>query len=148
MSPGPDLTDAQADQVTESARELIRFENELLHQRVTWLIQIQGLLFAALGFAWKAAPAPLVILLGGLGTVVAISIDRAMRLYSPAVRDLYEWWKERLTEEQRWHRRVIGLWQPSRVTRIEHTLRPWRFLPVVFILTWLGVILIKLTIAS
>jgi hypothetical protein len=35
-----------------SLREQITQENNLLDQRLTWLIQGQGLLFAALAFAW------------------------------------------------------------------------------------------------
>ncbi len=45
------LSDEQADKLTAISRELITNEDSLLHQRFTWLIQIQGLLFASLGFA-------------------------------------------------------------------------------------------------
>lgn len=33
-------------------RNLIRHENELINQRLTWLGTFQGLLLAALAFAW------------------------------------------------------------------------------------------------
>jgi len=144
-APGP-LTERQADEVTKVIRDLIRHESSLLHQRITWLLQIQGLLFTALGFAWRPSAGSgwdfgslaLVSLLAFLGITTAISIALAVVLYHPAVKRLQKWWADRLSPEQQHMRIVIGLDVPSwPVTR---ALRPWRALPVMFVLAWLAVL--------
>ena len=138
MSNDSPLSDVQADEATKVVRELIRYESDLLHQRLTWLLQIQGLLFAALAFAWNARSKPLIILFCALGMATAVSIALALRLYSPAVRSLQDWWSERLTQQQRHYRLVIGYRSPSR--GLTWLLRPWRALPSVFIVAWLFVL--------
>jgi len=133
------LTDAQADEFTKATRELVRYESDLLHQRVTWLLQIQGLLFAALAFAWKESSIILTSLLAGLGMTTAVSIWFALSLYSPAVRGLQARWEELLTAEQQRTRAIIGLSSPSHgITRL---LRPWRALPLVFVIAWAAVLI-------
>jgi len=37
---------------SNTIRTMIEHENLLVNYRLTWLIALQGLLFAALGFAW------------------------------------------------------------------------------------------------
>lgn len=144
MSYEKPLSDEQAETLTATARELIATEDSLLHQRFTWLIQIQGLLFAALGFAWKGAPLGLIIILAVVGVVVSVSISKALLWHGPAVTELYEWWQSKLTEEQRRTRRVIGRWNPSEPDSIDRWTRPWRAMPIVFDVAWAGVILVRL----
>jgi len=36
-------------------RQMIAHEDDLINHRLTWLAQLQGFLFAALGFAWEKA---------------------------------------------------------------------------------------------
>lgn len=136
------LTETEADEATRAVRELMRFETELLNQRVSWLLQIQGLLFAALAFAWNDTSLALLGLLSALGIATAASIAIVLYRFSPAMRSLYAWWSERLTVEQQNVRLVIGYWSPSR--GIAWLLRPWRALPIVFVVTWLSVMAIAL----
>ena len=138
------LTEQQADEMTTVARDLIRVESELLNSRVTWLLQINGLLFTALGFAWSRAPDALVHLLAAVGILVSASIYRVLRLYSPAVEDIRTWWQQWLTEDQQAARRVMGLWSPSRTKPIERILRPWRFLPRAFGYAWVVVVIVRM----
>ena len=135
------ITDEQADALTSVVRELIRSESELVNQRVTWLLQIQGLLFAALAFAWEDGSVPLVGLLSCLGIVMAVTIAQALNLHSPAVRALYKKWSDLLSDEQKRLRLVIGIWSPTK--GIAWALRPWRALPVVFVLAWAWVLVIN-----
>jgi len=138
MSSDDSLSEAQADETTKVVRELIRYESDLLHQRLTWLLQIQGLLFAALAFAWNARSRPLIFLFCALGITTAVSIALALHLYSPAIRSLQGWWNEHLTPQQRHNRLVIGYSSPSR--GFTWLLRPWRALPWVFVIAWLFVL--------
>jgi hypothetical protein len=77
----------EPDRLVEVVREQIHHENELVNQRITWLIQSEGLLFAALAFAWEKS-AKLSVLLAILGIATALSIGTAIFMYSPAVRGL------------------------------------------------------------
>ncbi len=129
-------------------RELIRHENDLVSQRLTWLIQSQGLLFTALGFAWKNAP-ELAIPLALLGIASTISIATAISFYSPTVRKLARDWeatKEELTPELHANRKVMGENAPSQ--GIGRLLRPWRALPVIFVLGWTFVVVERLHMAG
>jgi hypothetical protein len=122
-------------------RELIKHENDLVNQRMGWLIQIQGLLFAALGFAWKAAPASLVFLICTLGVATAVSLWSALALYSPAVRQLRNWWEDRRPDDIVEGPDVIGFWSPC--SGIACLLRPWRALPAIFIIAWISVLILS-----
>ena len=141
------LSEQQADEMTTVARDLIKLENELQNARTTWLLQTNGLLFAALGFAWEKAPVELVLLLSAVGVLVSTSIYRALRMHRIAVEGTMAWWASWLTEEQQQPRRIIGLWSPSSNSFLERALRPWRFLPRLFAYAWLLVAAIKLFVA-
>jgi hypothetical protein len=140
------LSQAQTDQkkyddLAVAIRDLIKHENDLVNQRIGWLVQTQGLLFAALAFAWEKAP-KLSYILSGVGIATAISIASAIALYSPTVRRLNALWLERAPEAERLHRPINGDAPPS--TGVLKMLRPWRALPFVFVSTWAAVVLIKL----
>jgi hypothetical protein len=69
-------------------RELIRHENELINQRLTWLGTFQGLLLAALAFAWdKKSAGGIVCVLCTVGAMVAISTGVATRRANRAIDD-------------------------------------------------------------
>ena len=135
------LEPEQVDRLEETVRDLVRHENDLVNQRIGWLVQTQGLLFAALAFAWEKVPG-LSYILAALGIASAISIGSAISLYSPAVRGLEDWWNERVPEHQRKNRLVIGL--SKRSAGLARLLRPWRALPLVFIAAWVGVVIMRL----
>ena len=122
-------------------RELIKHENDLVNQRLGWLIQIQAILFAALAFAWKNAPFALTILLSFLGIATAGSLWSALALYSPAVRGLRKWWSDHRPDGGVEGPDVIGLWAPSE--GVGWYLRPWRALPAIFIIAWAGVLVLS-----
>src|SRR5205823_760429 len=52
----------------------IKYENELINQRLTWLGTFQGLLLAALAFAWgKSSATAIVCVICVVGAIVALS---------------------------------------------------------------------------
>lgn len=136
------LSPEQAQAWQPVIRELIKHENDLVNQRLGWLIQIQGLLFAALAFAWRAAPKPLTALIALMGIATAVSLSTALSLYSPAIRGLRTWWHDHRPDGTMEGPDVIGYWSPSR--RVEWYLRPWRALPCIFIAGWVGVLIVLL----
>jgi hypothetical protein len=123
-------------------RELLRHESDLLNHRMAWLVQSQGLLFAALAFSWDKEPR-LPILLATLGIMSAISLGMATSLMSDANKQIHDWWKSETPEEEQQHYRVIGLWEPK--TGFRRMMRPWRALPVIFAVAWVGVIILRIT---
>lgn len=75
--------ESQSDKYASIVREMIRHENDLVNHRLTWLCQVQGLLFAALGvtltndFSDEIAIRPILIFIG-----IAVSISSAIGLKS------------------------------------------------------------------
>jgi hypothetical protein len=134
------LTPDEIDKAAAVVRELMEHEAELLNHRMGWLVQTQGLLFASLAFAWDKS-APLAFLLAGLGIATAISLGWATALVSLASKSIYKWWTENVPAEERERRLVVGLWGPSR--GVMRMLRPWRALPLIFVIAWIGVIILR-----
>ncbi len=68
---------------------MIQHEDDLRNQRLGYLLTLNGLLFTALAFAWKAQAArPLVLLLAGMGIVTAASGYGSMKSSDVAIRAL------------------------------------------------------------
>jgi len=132
---------AELDRLESAVRELVRHENELITQRIGWLVQAEGLLFAALAFSWDKAPR-LPYIFAAVGIATAVSIGSVTYLYGPAVRNVKKFWEDHVPEDRRKHRLVIGLSTPS--GRMLKLLHPWRALPVIFVAVWIGVVVVRL----
>jgi hypothetical protein len=73
----------------EILRNMVDQENQLRNQRLGYLLTLNGLLFAALGFAWKASHArSLVIIFSSMGILVAMVGLGSMVLSDRAIRYL------------------------------------------------------------
>src|SRR5438093_10846601 len=73
--------------------ERIKHENDLVNHRLTWLGTFQGLLLAALAFAWDKHDAKYMIYaLGALGVSVALSIAVATYRANKALDRLSRYW--------------------------------------------------------
>ena len=134
------MTKKEADERAPVIRELIKHENDLVNQRLTWLAQTQALLFAALGFSWKQAPMMLTLLIAFVGLATTLSIGSAIALYSPTVRGLAQWWEKNRPSDYPDGPHVIGLWSPP--TGYRRLLRPWLALPWIFGVAWIGVLVL------
>jgi hypothetical protein len=114
-------------------RDLIKHENDLLNHRLTWFITIQGLLFAALGFAWSKSDAKeLVFVFCGLGILTAVSSAFALWGGANAIDQLS-------TEEKIDDQPIIG-----RRAGIEKFAYPWYSFPVLFGAAWGSILWINL----
>jgi hypothetical protein len=119
----------------EDVREMIRVENELINQRLSWLASLQGLLFAALGFAWgKTNTYVLILLFAGMGALVAISIGLATYRANKAIARLSTWWDDNVPAGYSGVG-VEGVKSQSGLS----WLMPGYFLPWVFAAAWLAV---------
>jgi len=135
--PGEPLEAKEVDRLEASIRELIRHENDLVNQRIGWLLQTQALLFAALAFAWEKAP-PLSYILATVGISTAASIWCAIGLYHPAVERLKRHWNDNVAPSHQKNRVIIGM--PDPPEKLVVLMLPWTALPLIFIGVWLCVL--------
>jgi hypothetical protein len=120
----------------EVIRSMIEHEGDLLNHRITWMVTLQGLLFAALGFAWdKKDAGGLILVFGLLGLVVSISSAASFGAAIRAEKRLLAWWDENTRDYS--GPDVVG-WRAS--NGFSERLYPWRVLPIVFFLAWSGVL--------
>ncbi len=128
----------------QTIRSMIQHENELVNHRLTWLITGQGLLFAALSFAWDKNVESLfkiLILLGvGLSIIIFFTVAGASR----AIFELCEFWDKNRPSDYKGPD-VIGLRQYRGwlSNRMSHYIGIWSLLPGLFIVAWLAVWIAK-----
>lgn len=115
-------------------RAMIEHENNLQNYRVTWLMTIQGLLLAALGFSWGEGTRELVTIFCVLGLVVSLSSWSAMTLSTAAFKDLHDWWYENKPQDYKGPP-VVG--HKAAYQFLFWVLRPWRLLPWLFAVAWI-----------
>lgn len=114
-------------------RSMIARENELTNYRVTWLTSLQGLLFAALGFAWdKKGAEPLVYTFSALGVAVAIVSLAGLLAASNAIHRLWSWWEQHKPPNYEGPD-VVGLAPRTRYAN------PMSLLPILFLCGWVAV---------
>lgn len=109
-----------------------KHETELIHQRMTWLGTFQGLLFAAVAFAWdKQSAKPVLYVACIVGVLVSTSIDHAIRRANIAIDKATAEW-DRIKPADYDELDVEGFRSGSGVA----WLMPGVFVPKVFIATW------------
>jgi hypothetical protein len=122
-------------------RSMISEENALINHRVTWMSTLQGLLFAALGFAWdKANSRDLITVFCLLGILVAGFSFHTLITATRAMYRLYRWWLKREPTEYSGPG-VMGL-PPSSMNWLGY-LTPWNFFPVIFFLAWFAILIVN-----
>jgi hypothetical protein len=122
---------------------MIEHENNLQNYRITWLVAIQGLLFAALSFAWDKKNADLIIgLIGALGVAVSLSSWSVLSLSTTAFRDLRAWWESHKPPSYDGPPIDAHRSDASLIVRI---LRPWKALPWLFAVSWVFIVCWRLS---
>jgi hypothetical protein len=125
---------------------MVEEENRLRNDRIAWLNTIQGLLFAALGFAWKDGK-QLIPVLACLGLLVALSSWLGLIISHKALKKLRTNWT-------RWNKDpshdpqspgaspgIFGYWAPMSWG----WLAPWFTLPVLFMGAWGSILFLHLS---
>lgn len=117
----------------EITRAMIFNENQIINYRMSWLMTLQGLLFAALGFSWDKANAKgLVGILAGIGILSSIGLLFDLSFANVAIRRLLDSW-ENYKDSTYSGPDVIGL--PPH-PRVPWPLSIWLILPIVFTSAW------------
>jgi hypothetical protein len=140
---------AQAEDVTRKViRELIMHENELFHQRRSYFAVLQGLLWTAAGLVAQSdsdAKAGLIIILAGLGSLLAVVLGISMEISSLAIDKLLDGLPGGRHGDIRSPTPVIGFYGfhdtiPSETCykRLIVWLNGWNFAKYVFTVAWIG----------
>ena len=130
----------------QAVREMIAHEDELLNNRMNWLLVAQGLLFAALDSV-QDTPG-LVYVLIAFGLLIAISSKIAFIASDRAISNLLAYWDEHLkSANQRWqdYPPVFGAAIDSSVfMKLDSLLGPRTLLPWAFMLGWVVILFLEL----
>jgi hypothetical protein len=113
---------------------MIKYSNDILNHRLTWLGTFQGLLLAALAFAWKDA-FRMAYVLCFLGFFVAVSIGIGTYRANQAIEELERKY-DGLTHKQNSELATIGLRSRTGWT---WWLMPGYFVPWLFAVGWLAI---------
>lgn len=140
---------AEAEDVTRKViRELIMHENELFHQRRSYFAVLQGLLWTAAGLVAQSdseAKAGLIIILAGLGSLLAVVLGISMEISSLAIDKLLDGLPGGQHRDIRLPTPVIGFWgfddtipRETCYKRLIVWLNGWNFAKYVFTVAWIG----------
>jgi hypothetical protein len=124
-------------------RSMIESERNFQNQVFTWFLGLNGFLFAALGFSWKASP-DLVYVFGVLGIFTAMSWWVSSRVSMFAQRAIREVGSREELEADLPLVALSGgmLYGPLRWAYLY--LSPLRAVPILLGLAWTGVIVVRI----
>ena len=126
----------------EVVRTMIRHENDLVNHRLTWLLTLEGFLFAGSGLLWNTLldnKPDIVFLFSITGMVAACSAAVVLDAACYTIMDLDHWWQNHKPNDFygpdvigfRGHRWLFALFAP------------WRLIPPTLVVVWLLLFLIK-----
>ena len=137
----PQVTYEQAADYLTIVRDMIKHENELVNQRLTWMFTLQGLLFAASSFLWKENILP-VIVFGFVGIISCISIGYTLRRGINAIKQL-------LAKAKNYKNPLPKSWIfPPLIgsrSKAKEWLLPAILLPWVLGITWIAILIFRVT---
>ena len=122
-------------------RELIKQESDVSNHRLTWMVTLQGFLFASLSFAWDKGIA-LSAVLALLGVFSSASSLIALYVaHQATVKIIASWEKNRPQDYD--GPDVIGYFVEGKLRTFA---MPWFSLPFLLILAWLVILCVNLFI--
>lgn len=133
-----DWNDDTKDKYADIIRSMNEHENDLLNMRFTWLMTIQGLLFASLGFTLDEKNLLIIIIICIMGIITAVSFISVRKIWKAALRTLNLWRKENLKDYK--GPPQIGLEESNKMT-ITSLFYPWYIFPWAFIVSWLVILI-------
>ena len=130
-----------ADQRHEAiVRQMITREDELTNQRMLWMAAFNGLLFAALGFAWdKSGARFLTVIFSVLGVSASFLNGLALIFASTAQRRPLFWWHRNRPKAYAGPG-VMGS-EPIDKRRYSLYVTPWILLAFILTAGWLSILL-------
>lgn len=139
MSNRPDQAEIAA-----VVREMIRHEDALTNQRMSWFLTIQGLLFAALGFGWDTDRSLVCYVLAPTGLLTCAFCWLTLVMGPRTVGQLNEWWETyRLKETSEAYEGPPVVGNLYKVQGIGEFMWPWNSLPVVLGVAWIAAGLLR-----
>ena len=122
--------------IKATVREMIAHEDSQINRRITWLCQLQGFLFASLGFSWDKSHR-LSIVLAVLGIAVALLVLTGLIAATLELRRVRKYW---LTFKPDDHEGpdILGFF-PSKVP-FTAFMSPDNLLPLVLVAGWIFVL--------
>lgn len=134
------LIDQPEEQYEATVRKMITREDGLTNQRMLWMATFNGLLFAALGFAWdKPGARFLTIVFSVLGVSASFLNGLALVFASNAQRRLLYWWHSKKSKTYSGPG-VMGC-EPLDKKRYSLYLTPWIVLAFVFTAGWMAILI-------
>ena len=115
---------------------MLREENALRDQRLSYVLTINGFLFAGLGFAWNGPEAKrLVVLLAVFGVAIALITMQAMATSSQAFAELKKRGEALFPDDGL---PLVGLWgaQIKGLPKYFKWIQPWYGLPGALLIVW------------
>ncbi len=120
---------------SEVIRSMIEGENELINQRINWLMTIQGLLFASLGFVWdKPTAVQLIKVLGLLGVSISIIMLVSLIGATRSQSRLWDWWESNKPKD--YDGPDVGGLPPDKNYMLRYIGAIWNWIPIMFIAAW------------
>ena len=114
-------------------REMVRHEDELVNERINWLVSSQTILFGALAFVWNSPGVDwLLYILVFVGLGVSASTFFGLRDSAQAIRKVRGWWDDHKSHDY-YGPDVVGLRGRNARFRL---FKPWNVIPTVFIIAW------------
>jgi hypothetical protein len=122
--------------IADPLRSLVFHETEQINRRLTWLATLQGLLLAALGFAWEKGGKDLLAVFASMGVAVSLLVYTSLIGSVIAMNKIRSCWLR--------HRPkgydgpdIFGTY-PERARFITY-LSPETLIPIVFIGGWIAI---------
>jgi hypothetical protein len=122
-------------------REMIRNENELTNNRLTWLLVVQGFLFNAAASFWNEQKALIIIAI--LGILTSVSVFYALLLSRRARKYLRSLWQKKLVSNTELANQIPPVVGDTPDTVQGSMLNPWMFIPWIIIIAWALLIILS-----
>ena len=132
------------EQYEATVREMITREDELTNQRMLWMAAFNGLLFAALGFAWDKPGARFLTTIFSLLGISASLLNGVALIYAAnAQRRLLSWWHDQKSKAYAGPG-VMGCEPLDAKKMYSFYVTPWILLAFLLTAGWLAVLLFVL----
>jgi hypothetical protein len=129
----------------EITREMIKNESDLINHRLTWVVTLNGFLFATLGFAWKDGK-QLLPIIAILGMATSLSILFPLGAAQLAIDGLVKAWDENKPLDYQGPD-IIGHRTKKTFPHANKTIiyagLPWFLLPILLIIAWSSVLFLQ-----
>jgi hypothetical protein len=118
----------------EIIREMIDRENTMVNHRMSWFLALLGFMLAGLAFGWDKSVA-LCSIFSLIGIFSSLSVGLLLRCGIQTIRNL----EESIEESQP----VIGRGYKETL-KLVHCLLPWHFLPWLFGIAWIVLMITRI----